>query len=504
MGAGLYERFQVFATAFDEVCGLLDPHLEHPLRDVVFHGVAERPGLLDHTTYAQAGLFALHIALARLLDSVGVRPDAVIGHSIGEIAAAHIAGVFDLPDACHLVATRATLMGGLPEGGGMVTIAATADELAEDLARYEGQVGIAALNTPGNTVVSGPIELVADIGANWAAKGRKTRTLTVSHAFHSPLMDPILEPFAQAIDGLTFHRPTLPVLSNLTGEPADEEMATPGYWVCHIRQPVRFHPAVAHIAPETGLFLELGPDPVLATATQHTLQHLTPDEATTDADADADEGEAGAGAGAERPTPLVTATLSRKRPDVHALGHALAQLHTHGTDVDWAHWFPAGPAPRTVDLPTYAFQRERYWLAQGGGVGDVGAAGLQRVEHAHLPAVVGLADGGLVLTGRISTGGGTGGWLAEHVMAGAVLAPGAALVEWALRAADEVGLRRGGGAGAPGPARAARRPVGCAFRWWSAWPPRTGGVMCGCTPGPTGDVETPVPNRAGYAMPRAS
>ncbi|RNG16204.1 acyltransferase domain-containing protein, partial [Streptomyces botrytidirepellens] len=172
-------------------------------------------------------------------------------------------------------AARATLMGGLPQGGGMATIAATPDELAEDLAEHDGHVAIAALNTPGNTVISGPTERVAEISAAWAAKHRKTKTLTVSHAFHSPLMDPILEPFTQAITNLTYHQPTLPLLSNLTGEPADERIATPEYWAQHIRQPVRFHPAITHIAPETGIFLELGPDPVLATATQHTLSHIT-------------------------------------------------------------------------------------------------------------------------------------------------------------------------------------------------------------------------------------
>ncbi|MGO4429157.1 acyltransferase domain-containing protein, partial [Streptomyces sp. MCAF7] len=163
----------------------------------------------------QAGLFALQVALARLLEASGVRPDAVIGHSIGEIAAAHIAGVFDLPDACRLVAARATLIGGLPSGGGMTAVEATADELAEDLARYGDKVSLAALNTPTSTVVSGPAELVEQIGAAWRERGRRTKSLTVSHAFHSPLMEPILDEFAESIGGLTFHQPRLPVVSNL-------------------------------------------------------------------------------------------------------------------------------------------------------------------------------------------------------------------------------------------------------------------------------------------------
>ncbi|WP_159401806.1 acyltransferase domain-containing protein, partial [Streptomyces hygroscopicus] len=209
----------------------------------------------------------------------------------------------------------------LPTGGTMATIAATPDELAEDLATHDGQVSIAALNTPTNTVISGPIDLVTDISATWAAKGRKTRTLTVSHAFHSPQMDPILQPFHQAITNLTYHPPTIPLISNLTGQPADHHITTPDYWTQHIRQPVHFHPAITHTAPHTNVYLELGPDPTLTTATHHTLHHHTTDQNNPT-------------------TPLITSTLTHKQPDTHALTHTLAQLHTHGTTIDWTSWYP--------------------------------------------------------------------------------------------------------------------------------------------------------------------
>ncbi|MFH8371836.1 SDR family NAD(P)-dependent oxidoreductase [Streptomyces sp. NPDC018031] len=402
MGADLHRRFPVFADAFDEVCALLDPHLEHPLRDVVFATGDAPADLIHHTTYAQAGLFAFHIALARLLTGMGQSPDAVAGHSIGEIAAAQVAGVLSLADAARLVAARATLMGSLPPGGAMATVDADEEEVTATLADHPG-LAIAALNTPAHTVISGPADQVAAATARWRERGRRTRELKVSHAFHSAQMDPVLAPFAEAVGRLDLHPPRIPLISNLTGRPAGEEITTADYWAQHIRRPVRFHQTIGHLAADTAVFLEVGPVPVLTHAVHHTLPETT--------------------------TATALATLTGTRPDVSALAHSLAALHTTHRPVDWTPWYPTDPAPKTVGLPTYRFQRKPYWIPPrtSGGTGP---------GHPLLETATALADGGRVLTGRIPAAD-HGGWLTEHTIAGTVMLPGTALLELALRAAED-------------------------------------------------------------------
>ncbi|MFJ7136784.1 type I polyketide synthase [Streptomyces fungicidicus] len=427
MGRELRCRYPVFAQAFDAACAALDRelagHVPEPVADVVF-GV--RPGgeevpdaaeLLNRTVYTQAGLFALETALFRLVQSWGVRPRLLGGHSIGEVVAAHAAGVLSLRDASRLVAARGRLMQNLPEGGAMAALEATEAEALE-LIGTAGDVGVAAVNAPDSVVISGTGTTVVSLARVWRTRGRKAKRLRVSHAFHSPRMEPMLDAFLEELQALSFHAPRLPVVSNVTGSPATEaELTSPDYWVRHVRQAVRFGDGVNAMAGQgASVFLELGPDGVLS--------GLGP-EALAARDA----------AGQE---PVFAAALRVDRPEHASLLAALGQIWVHGIPVDWAAVTGGTDPAVRVDLPTYAFQRGRYWAEpEPSAAGDVTAAGLASAGHPVLGAVLELPDSETVaLTGRL-----TARTLPPPVENAAAPASGL-LLELAVRAADEAGCAR--------------------------------------------------------------
>ncbi|MFD4687707.1 acyltransferase domain-containing protein, partial [Streptomyces sp. NPDC058461] len=411
MGREMYATYPVFAAAFDAV----DAELPFDLKEIVFGGDVDGDDdadRLNRTEYAQPALFALEVALFRLLESWGVRPDVLAGHSIGEIAAAHVAGVWSLADACRLVAARGRLMQALPAGGAMIAVQAAEDEVLP-LLDPAVPVGVAAVNGPRSVVISGAAEAVTELADRFRADGRKATALRVSHAFHSPLMEPMLADFRKVAEGLTYGRPKLPMVSTVTGATLTaDEVTSPDYWVRHVRETVRFADAVRVLAGQgVGRFLELGPDGTLTALAQGALD---------------DPG-----------TALFVPAQRKDRPETAALLAAVAALFTHGARVDWRAVVPAGGArTAAVELPTYAFRRKRFWPEGSGRPGDLAAAGLGTAAHPLLGATVRLAGGGALLTGRLALR--THPWLADHSVLGAAVLPGTAYAELALRAGELV------------------------------------------------------------------
>ncbi|HEV2639091.1 MAG TPA: SDR family NAD(P)-dependent oxidoreductase [Actinocrinis sp.] len=343
MGRALYREQRVFRDAFDAVCRHVDARLDVPLREVVFaRAGTPRAALLDETRYTQPALFALEVALFRLVGSYGVTPAALVGHSIGELAAATVAGVFALPDAAFVVAARGELMQSSPPTGAMLAVRAGEEEVLDMLTGYDGRITLAAVNGPMATVISGDAEAVARAAEDFARRGRKTTRLRVSRALHSRDLDPVLERYGEILASVALHPPQVPIVSTLTGRPVGAtEMTDPGYWVRQAREPVRFLAAVG--ALEASVLVELGPGAGLAAAAR---------ECPT--------------AGGV-PATAVAAVLRPNRPEPATLLGALGMLHVHGVPVDWVEVL--GGTAR-VRLPTYPFQRERHWLDSRPGPGQ--------------------------------------------------------------------------------------------------------------------------------------
>ena len=369
MGRQLYKTEPVFRDTLNQCAAILDPELEcsslnllYPQPESKILSGAERSlseampdkaidfeainpkSKIHQTAYTQPALFALEYALAQLWRSWGVKPDIVLGHSVGEYVAACIAGVFSLEAGLKLIAARGRLMQSLPPGGEMLSLLAPSAEVEQWIEPYQEEVAIAAVNGPHSVVISGARQAIQAIETDLRSKGTKVKKLQVSHAFHSPLMDPMLADFEALAQTVSYSPPQIPLISCVTGQPATDDMASPDYWVRHVKQPVNFLDGMARLH-EVGVncFLEIGPTPLLLGMGRQCL----PDKET-----------------AEDASKRACHWLPSLRPgqeDGRQMLHSLAELYVNGATVDWVGFHRNHPR-RKVSLPTYPFQRQRYWI----------------------------------------------------------------------------------------------------------------------------------------------
>ncbi|MGX1135596.1 acyl transferase domain-containing protein/acyl-CoA synthetase (AMP-forming)/AMP-acid ligase II/acyl carrier protein [Streptomyces glaucescens] len=388
MGRELRAAFPAFDAAFTSLCEEFTPWLDRPLPEVID---APDDGLLDRTDYAQPALFAFEVALHTLLTEFGVRPDHLVGHSVGELAAAHVAGVFSRADAVRLVAARGRLMAALPGGGAMAVVRAPLAEVTARLGDVPGRIAVAAVNSPSSVVLSGDEEAVSALAG---LLGRPARRLRVSHAFHSPLLDPMLAEFRTVAESVTYRRPVVPVVSTLTGRPETQALATADHWVRQVRETVRFADAVGHLSEDgVGLFVAAGPSASLAAA-------------------------------AEECVAVDAGAVFTSCTDPRTTLETLAALHVHGVDVDWRAVY-ADSGARRRPLPTYPFRRQRYWLD---AVRHPVPAGHPLIGHPQPDA-----DGPRIRhTAVLSTT--RHRWLADHRVGDRLLAPATLFAELAARA----------------------------------------------------------------------
>ncbi|MFM2061664.1 MAG: hypothetical protein RLZZ507_1334 [Cyanobacteriota bacterium] len=336
MGRQLYETQPTFRQALDQCEQILSSYLEHTLLEIIYPNTQEASSssLLDQTAYTQPALFAVEYALAKLWESWGMKPNGVMGHSVGEYVAACVAGVFSLEDGLKLIAHRGRLMQQLPHGGEMLAVMASPEKVNQLIAPYTEKVAIAAINGPVSIVISGEAEAIGKLRESLEAEGIKTKQLQVSHAFHSPLMEPMLAEFEAVANQITYHQPRIPLISNVTGARADESITTASYWVNHVCQPVKFAQSMETLHQEGyEIFLEIGPKPILLGMGRQCLPE---------------------GVGVWLPS------LRSGQEDWQQILQSLGELYVRGMKVDWL-GFEQDYSHSKVVLPTYPFQRQRYW-----------------------------------------------------------------------------------------------------------------------------------------------